>query len=208
MSQLSTGPQTTDASTGKPPSGQSSASFPAGSFQFHAELRSNRSSCTSRASTWRCSSSGDDAPGYLNWRITAAKASSYSISGNDSSILPSFSSVPMHLLDKGQPTERLVFQFSSNKTVVPQDANTPTNRAAHCIFPDTLTQGTLWTRRKGGSPISTSGTTSGDLWPGDFEVVQSKPYVIGEPKCEDKSGLYIADVQAGTGNCTCQFAES
>ena len=115
------------------------------------------------------------------------------------------------MLDQGQPSERLVFSFGMNRTVVPGNALTPTNRAASCSYPGTRFDATLWTRRAGAGgrtldPVPTTGGTKFAVWPADVEVSQSANATLGEPRCVDVDGNFIADVQAGAGQCQCLYA--
>lgn len=93
-----------------------------------------------------------------------------------------------------------------DKTVVPSDARAPQNRAAKCTFGGTKFKATLWTRRGGGGADDTDTGEKFGAWPGDVEIIQSKDYELGEPKCEDENGNEIADVQANAGFCTCDYA--
>lgn len=185
---------------------QSTNRYPAGIYQIRSILRSNSTGCTSRPSTWTCPADNTGSGTDLHWHISGKRSTGYFISGEASSIMPGFNDVSMTVLDENQRTERLVFEMSFNKTVLPVDANTPTNRAAKCVFPNTVAQAVLWTRQRGNTPLTASDIDRNyGLWPGDVELYHVKPSTIGEPKCEDKSGAYIADVQAAIDSCECHY---
>lgn len=115
----------------------------------------------------------------------------------------------MTVLDPNQESERFTFAFAMNKTVVPDDAQTPTNRAANCTYADTVFKATLWTRKRGNETISIPKSPSKfGPWPGDVEIMQYKNSTIGEPHCIDTAGGPIADVQAAGGTCMCRYESS
>jgi hypothetical protein len=92
---------------------------------------------------------------------------------------------------------------------VPSGALTPSNRAARCTFDETEFEATIWTRRSGDETVSPAARSSNDKfteWPGDVEVSQIKRPKLGSPRCEDNQGTLIADVQAGSGECECRYA--
>ncbi|KAJ0322538.1 hypothetical protein COL5a_008769 [Colletotrichum fioriniae] len=118
----------------------------------------------------------------------------------------------MVLLEGNTLNERLVFNFSLPKTVVPSEAITEDGRAATCTFSDMAFRATLWTRRNTTTPLGTvaSGTnatsTDGNVkwgpWPGQVEIVQVKK---GGPECQDKAGNAVT-VAAGREQCKCRYA--
>ncbi|KAI5458071.1 hypothetical protein BGZ63DRAFT_427359 [Mariannaea sp. PMI_226] len=190
----------------------SDQSFPAGSFSFKADLQETSTNCTSNPSTWRCFpyNIGDAATFY--WVITANgstnSSSPFTISSSDNPFAPSFSNVPLKLLDKGEPTERLHFSFTMTKKVVPSGSLSPSNRAAECSFSGTVFEATMWTRQKGKSNVGEPdpGDTIYGPWPRNVEIVQSKESQLGQPQCEDSDGNVIADVQAESGTCSCRYS--
>lgn len=96
-----------------------------------------------------------------------------------------------------------------DKTVIPLEALSPTNRAARCNFRGTKFQATLWTRRSNSAtvdPKKMDSAESFEAWPGDVEVLQTKESDLGSPDCEDVDGNAIADVQAAAGDCSCDYA--
>lgn len=112
----------------------------------------------------------------------------------------------MTLVDPNQQSERLTFAFGMNKTVVPADAQTPTNRAANCTYTNTVFEATMWTRQRGNETFAAPKNPSKFApWPGDVEVLQYKNSTIGEPHCVDQAGGPIADVQAAGGTCMCRY---
>lgn len=187
----------------------SDQSFPAGSFAFEVHLQETSTNCTSNPSTWRCYpySTGDSATFF--WIITA-HSSSFTISSTDNPFAPTFTDRPLTVLDAGKSTERLRFSFSMTKSVVPSDKLTANNRAASCTFADTVFEATLWTRRRGNTTLAEGESEPADVkfgdWPRNAEIVQRKDYELGQPKCMDSDGSAIADVQAESGTCSCQYA--
>lgn len=188
--------------------------FPAGSYSFKTTLQQNSSSCTSRSTTWRCYPFADGSDATFTWIIDSHKSSdsdspSYTVSSSENPFAPSFTNLTTTHLDKGSPDERLSFSFEMDRTVIPSDSLTPTNRAAQCTFRDTKIEATLWLRRKDGQqldPERLSSSSNFGAWPADVEVFQRKEAEQGEPRCEDRDGNMIADVQAGAGDCVCGYA--
>ncbi|KAJ6779334.1 hypothetical protein PWT90_08390 [Aphanocladium album] len=198
---------------GSSDSAVANAVFPAGAFSFDTYLRENSTGCTSRETSWQCypeaggggSSIGARATFY--WTLQQAGGTgSYFVTGADNPFAPSFANLPLTMLDADQPTERLTFAFSMNKTVTPADAGAPANRVANCTYPDTVFQATIWTRRRGGALLQPPSHPSPySPWPGDFEVMQYKNSTIGDPICLDKQGKGIADIQAAGSSCLCRY---
>ncbi|KAI9171847.1 hypothetical protein HJFPF1_01338 [Paramyrothecium foliicola] len=183
--------------------------FPAGSFSFNTTLQKTTTSCTSNPSTWRCYPYEEGSSATFFWIISSTNSHAFTISSTENPFAPSFDNLAMRLVDGNQPTERFVFSFTMDKTVVPSDAITPGNRAARCTFDETEFEATLWTRRSGGatvSPPQRSADSRFIRWPGDVEVSQIKRPKQGSPECEDSRGNFIADVQAGAGQCECRYS--
>ncbi|OAQ97277.1 hypothetical protein LLEC1_02014 [Akanthomyces lecanii] len=136
-------------------------------------------------------------------------AGSYYVSGAENPFAPDFANLAATMLDADQPTERLTFAFSANKTVVPADAAAPGSRVARCTYTGTVFQATLWTRCRGGKPFEAPSHPSQYApWPGDFEVSQYKNSTIGDPVCVDQQGKSIADIQAAGGSCLCRYSST
>lgn len=197
--------------------GSTNAVFPAGSYSFDTYLRENSTGCTSRATSWLCypesasgggSSIGGRATFY--WTLQAAGPRSYYVSGAENPFAPDFANLAATMLDADQPTERLTFAFSANKTVVPAaDAAAPGSRVARCTYTGTVLQATLWTRRRGGQLFEPPSRPSQYApWPGDFEVTQYKNSTIGDPVCVDQQGKSVADIQAAGGSCMCRYSST
>ena len=96
--------------------------------------------------------------------------------------------------------------------VVPAGAISTDGKSARCTFRGTKFQATLWTRRKNGVEMEDLLASKGEegdddyrTWPGDVEVEMVKDAEDGQPECETVDGDEI-DVVAGTGSCTCQYA--
>lgn len=141
--------------------------------------------------------------------MQATSARKYYVSGSDNPFAPDFANLPLTVVDANQPSERLTFAFSTNKTVVPVDAQAPTNRVANCTYPGTVFQATIWTRRRGGQTFQPpTHPAKYAPWPGDFEVTQYKNSTIGDPICVDKQGGSVADIQAAGGSCLCRYESS
>lgn len=182
-------------------------SFPAGSFSFEVNLQETSTNCTSNPSTWRCYPYTDGDSAAFFWVITADSSSAYTISSTENPFAPSFVNRSLAILDAGRSTERLRFSFSMAKSVVPSDKLTSDNRAATCIFDDTRFEATLWTRQRGNRTIDPQpGDVKFGAWPGDAEIVQSKPGTTGPPKCEDTNGNSIGNVKARSGTCNCRYS--
>lgn len=180
------------------------APFPAGSYSFETTLQSTTTDCTSRASTWRCYPYNIDSNATFFW-ILSPSDGGYTISSSENPFAPSFDNLTLSTVDKDGDDERLTFEFEMERSVVPEDALTEDNRAAKCRFAGTKFQATLWTKRGVPADADTDGGKFA-RWPGDVEIVQSKEAELGQPVCEDADGNAIADVQASSGECTCDYA--
>src|SRR6478735_999560 len=137
-----------ETSTSEPP-----ATFPAGSFAFKADLQNTTTDCTSNPSTWRCYPYEKGSSATFFWIISSNNDSSYNISSTENPFAPSFTNLTLKVLDKDTSQERLQFSFSMNKTIVPDDQLSSSNRAAKCTFDDTLFEATLWTQRRRGDEV-------------------------------------------------------
>lgn len=188
-----------ETSTSEPP-----AAFPAGSFAFKADLQNTTTDCTSNPSTWRCYPYEQGSSATFFWIISSNNDSSYNISSTENPFAPSFTNLTLNVLDKDTSQERLQFTFSMNKTVVPDDQLSSSNRAAKCTFGDTLFEATLWTQRKRGDEAA--GNTKFAAWPGDVDVVQRKTFNGGSPNCVDSEGGQVGDVKSESGACECRYA--
>jgi hypothetical protein len=190
-------------------SNESDPVFPAGSYAFETTLQKTSTSCTSRSSTWRCYPYSQNSNATFFWIIDEDedKKGKFSVSSSENPFAPSFSNLTASVLDRDGTNERMVFEFDMAKTVVPEDALTPDNRAAKCTFSGTRFQATMWTKRgstKEAGDVDTSKRFG--AWPGDVEIIQSKKSELGQPECEDDDGNAIADVQASSGECSCDYA--
>ncbi|OLN81772.1 hypothetical protein CCHL11_06907 [Colletotrichum chlorophyti] len=196
--------------------------FPVGSFAFTTALMESTTGCTSNPSTWRCypyrtySQSPNASLATFHWTISPRNSYTYQISSSENPFAPKFVNETMVLLEGNTYNERLVFNFSLPKTVVPSEAISAGNRATTCMFSDTVFRATVWTRRNVTPPLgSTDGGTTGNAtvappsgggkwaaWPGQVEIVQMK---TGGPECEDYDGNAVP-VAAGQGQCKCRYA--
>lgn len=199
------------SSSGPSPNDDSSAEsipiFPAGSFSLEASLWHSSSECTSDPSTWQCRPYASDTNSTtFNLTIRGGDGGStpYTVSAPETPLAPSFSNVTAALIDAGGADERLVFEFDLDRTLKPQDKD-ETSRAAECTFGQTKFQATLWTRRGGSGEDNYQGDDVRP-WPKDARIVQSKASDLGKLECEDQHGNALADVQAGAGECTCDYA--
>ncbi|KJZ77532.1 hypothetical protein HIM_03256 [Hirsutella minnesotensis 3608] len=184
----------------------SDAVFPAGSFAVKPRLTKTSTDCTSQASSWRCEPLRKGASILMYWEIQFLGPSAYAISARDNALTPAFSNISLALVDEHKPNERFIFSLPMNKVVTPSDASSPTSRAAKCLYPNVIVQAVLYTRRKGGQTVSKKGQrVRNSTWPGNIEVLQFMNSTIGQPTCEDKNGVVIADVQAGQGTCECLY---
>lgn len=180
------------------------APFPAGSYSFETTLQTASTDCTSRSSTWRCYPYNIDSNATFFWVLNPSDGG-YTISSSENPFAPSFDNITLSTVDKDGEDERLTFEFDIDRTVIPEDALTEDNRAAKCIFANTKFQATLWTKR-GADENADKGGSKFAHWPGDVEIVQRKESELGQPVCEDDDGNAIADVQASSGDCTCEYA--
>ncbi|KAF4981243.1 hypothetical protein FZEAL_2931 [Fusarium zealandicum] len=180
--------------------------FPAGSFAFKANLQNTSTDCTSNPSTWRCFPFTEGSSATFFWIITYVNTQYYKVSSTDNPFAPSFTNLSLELLGDETDDERLRFSFSMDKTVVPDDKLSSSNRAARCTFKDTVFEATMWTRRNG-SHDDGSGSGNGKfaLWPGDVEIVQRKESESGSPECVNVDGDEIASVKSGSGTCECRY---
>lgn len=187
--------------------------FPAGSYSFNTRLQETTTSCTSRSTTWRCYPFEEGKNATFFWVIHSQNASdanspSYTVSSTDNPFAPSFTNLTATVAGRDTPDERLTFFFDMDKTVVPSDSLTPSNQAALCTFGGTRFEATIWTRRKDGKEIGSDREAGSNFaaWPADVEVVQSKQSEEDQPRCEDRDGNRITDVQAADGECVCGYA--
>ncbi|KAG6006329.1 hypothetical protein E4U21_007132 [Claviceps maximensis] len=185
------------------------AIFPAGSFLFKTSLQKNEAGCTSKNTTWTCDPIRPGDSPIFYWDITQLNRDTYTITSTDNLFAPDFQNVSMEVRDYNQPTERLEFSFSVNKTVTPSDAGSPLNRAAKCTYVDTAFQATLYTRRRGSKHFNPPRRHAKySTWPGDVQIVQSLASTPGQPTCRDASNNLIGDVAAGIGTCLCQYGNA
>ncbi|KAK5992902.1 hypothetical protein PT974_06327 [Cladobotryum mycophilum] len=207
---LSLGLAKKSVTNGHPSTGSGSSSIPTGSFTLDTTLQNSSTGCTSNPTTWRCFPYSNGSPAKFYWTIEQGTGrNEYQVSSSDNPFATSFTNISMTLLDASLGSERFVFSFQMNKTVVPSSALTSTNRAAKCTFSDTTFQATLWTRR---TSVKSKHTRRQELpqpgypaWPGMVEVTETKNSTLGSPECEDDKGNMIADVQAGAGTCECLY---
>ncbi|RFN43560.1 tat pathway signal sequence [Fusarium flagelliforme] len=189
-----------ESSTPKP-----TPQFPAGSYSFRADLQNISTDCTSNPSTWRCYPYTQGSSATFFWIITTNDDNSYNISSTTNPFAPSFSNLTLKRLDENTSKERLQFSFSMTKTVVPDAMLSSSNRAAKCMFDNTLFEATLWTQRNDGSDDGSGGDKFAD-WPGDVEIVQRKMFRGGSPECLDSQGSNVGDIKASNGTCECRYA--
>ncbi|TID07472.1 hypothetical protein CH35J_001263 [Colletotrichum higginsianum] len=198
--------------------------FPSGSFAFNTALLVSDAGCTSEPSTWRCfpdqtyQQSPNGSLATFFWTIAASNSYTYQISSSPNPFAPQFTNETMVLLEGNSYNERLVFDFSLPKTVVPSEPVAADGRAVTCTFRDTEFRATLWTRRHAMVALARSGaanatamaTIAADAdagvkwgqWPGQVEIVQTKQ---GGPMCKDSAGNAV-EVAAGNNQCSCQYA--
>ncbi|KAG6013154.1 hypothetical protein E4U43_007470 [Claviceps pusilla] len=182
------------------------ALFPSGSFLFKTSLQKIEAGCTSRNTTWTCGPMQPGDASVFYWDIMQLNRYTYTITSTGNPFAPDFRNVSMKIRDYNKPTERLEFSLSMNKTVIPSDAGSPTNRAAKCTYVDTTFQATLYTRKRGSTIFDRPRRHANySTWPGDVHIIQSLPSTVGQPMCRDASNNLIADVAAGIGTCQCQY---
>lgn len=194
------------------------APFPAGSYTIETTLSKPATACTSNPLTWSCYPYVPSSNATFFWTIrpsadesTFSHATDLAISSLNNPFAPSFRNLTLTRHDRGQPSERLTFSFEMNKTVIAAGPVTSNRTSARCTYSGTKFRATLWPRRKNGVEIDeASGDEANDdkgyrTWPGDVEVEMIKAADGGQPECESFAGNKI-DVPAGTGLCTCQYA--
>ncbi|KAI6783142.1 uncharacterized protein J7T54_000644 [Emericellopsis cladophorae] len=196
------GSSKSDGSTPEP----SKPVFPEGSYSFETTLQRQATSCTSRESTWRCYPYKSGSNATFFWILSTSENNDLVVTSSENPFAPRFANLTTKMEDKGSANERVTFEFDMERTVVPSDALTSENRAAKCTFPDTKFQATLWTRRGVTGNPDAQASDKFNAWPGDVEITQTKKAVLGQPECVDDNGVQIADVQAGSGDCVCDYA--
>ncbi|KAK1704233.1 tat pathway signal sequence [Colletotrichum lupini] len=215
---LTVGMRSSSPSTTLDTTTNSTTLFPSGSFAFNTALLESNTGCTANPSTWRCypyqnySQSANDSLASFFWTISPKNSYTYQVSSSSNPFAPQFTNQTMVLLEGNTLNERLVFNFSLPKTVVPSEAITEDGRAATCTFSDTAFRATLWTRRNTTTPLgtvasgvnatSTDGNVKWGPWPGQVEIVQVKK---GGPECQDKAGNAVT-IAAGREQCKCRYA--
>ncbi|KAJ4996783.1 hypothetical protein K4K48_007880 [Colletotrichum sp. SAR 10_66] len=198
--------------------------FPAGSFAFNTALADVATNCTSNPATWRCfpyetynqsltSGSANGSLATYYWTITPRNSYTYQISSSANPFSPQFANLSMALFDGNSYNERLVFNFTLPKSVVPSEAIAADNKAATCVYADTAFSATLWTRKNSsvgagsaaadGNVTAVSDGSKWANWPGQIEITQIKSG--GGPECKDSDGNAVS-VAAGEGQCECRYA--
>lgn len=180
--------------------------FPEGSYSFETTLQRESTSCTSRESTWHCYPYNIGSNATFFWTLSTSEDGDLVVTSSENPFAPSFTNLATTMEDEGSEDERVTFEFDMERTVVPSDALTPENRAAKCTFPNTIFQATLWTRQGVTGNPHAQASDKFNAWPGDVEIKQTKEAELGQPECEDANGVKIADVQAGSGECVCDYA--
>ncbi|KAI8266655.1 hypothetical protein K4K56_004741 [Colletotrichum sp. SAR 10_98] len=181
--------------------------FPAGSFAFNTALADVATNCTSNPATWRCfpyetynqsltSGSANGSLATYYWIITPRNSYTYQISSSANPFSPQFANLSMALFDGNSYNERLVFNFTLAKSVVPSEAIAADNKAATCVYADTAFSATLWTRKNSsvgagsaaadGNVTAVSDGSKWANWPGQIEITQIKSG--GGPECKDSDG--------------------
>ncbi|KAF4121724.1 hypothetical protein GMORB2_1563 [Geosmithia morbida] len=194
--------------------------FPVGSYTIRTTLNQTSTSCTSNPATWRCDNIGTDETTAFRWIIYGSGDDSsslpYTVSSDDNAFAPAFANLTAAVIDPSGPNERLVFEFGMDRTVSVPTGDLLAGLAAGtanstCKFSGSRFRATLWTGRYAGNGTSTASAgreaagTDFASWPARAEVVQSKDAGTGEPECTDPQGDAIVGVQAGTGQCYCDY---
>ncbi|CAI0650197.1 unnamed protein product, partial [Colletotrichum noveboracense] len=198
--------------------------FPAGSFAFNTALADVATNCTANPATWRCfpyetynqsltSGSANGSLATYYWTITPRNSYTYQISSSANPFSPQFANLSMALFDGNSYNERLVFNLTLPKSVVPSEAIAADNKAATCVYADTAFSATLWTRKNSsvgagsaaadGNVTAVSDESKWANWPGQIEITQIKSG--GGPECKDSDGNAVS-VAAGEGQCECRYA--
>ncbi|KAK3394432.1 hypothetical protein B0H63DRAFT_45573 [Podospora didyma] len=192
--------------------------FPAGSYAFTAALTNLSSACTTDPNSWTCYPFALYDPALPSrsaatfyWIIEPVSNSEYVISSSANPFAPSFSTVPLSLLDGNQYAERFTFKFSLDKAdmvAVPGSADEIT-----CWFNSTLVSATIWTRARANYPANitqvpdpVNATNVFAPWPYRVEVKQTRK---GGPDCRDKAGRPVKvgnGGSGGNGECACSYA--
>ncbi|KOS23442.1 hypothetical protein ESCO_006681 [Escovopsis weberi] len=195
-----------------------------GSFSFDTTLQQISTGCTSNPTTWRCFPYSSGVVTEFQWAIKQDEDDDYSISSLSTASPAShaFSNVPLTLLDSSLTTERFVFSFQMNKTVVPSAAlasssfsssSSPSpskpSHASSCTYTNATFQGTLWTRRASlrHRPKALQRRQDGEFpaWPGLIEITELVDSRKGSMACHDSEGVEIGGMRAVEGTCGCLY---
>ncbi|KAH8682462.1 hypothetical protein BX600DRAFT_492499 [Xylariales sp. PMI_506] len=221
-----------------PPS--SNLTFPAGSYTFTTALANVSTACTSNPDTFRCypystySAAPAASTAQFFWTIAPANgeeaaaaassssssSSSYAITASNNPFVPQFSNVPLAFLDRGQPTERMTFNFTMNAAVIPAAPLDASGVAATCYFNGTVMSATIWTRLAAtfpaanltfGSAVGAGAPASSSFadWPYAVEIAQVASAGLGVPDCRsaaDGSALGSFALAPGSGDCECFYS--
>ncbi|KAK1755104.1 hypothetical protein QBC47DRAFT_209340 [Echria macrotheca] len=200
------------------PAGLSAEPFPAGSYSFTTALTAVSTGCTNVSSTWRCFPYSIFDPQRPNisastyfWVIEPLDRFTYAISSSENPFAPSFSNITLTLLDGNQDTERFIFSFPMEKTVISDEPLDSSENAATCRFRDTIMRVTIYTRMRAGypksidnvpAPVNASNVFS--PWPFAVDVIQESTSV---PECRDPGGAEVGGdlrPENSTG-CRCEY---
>lgn len=182
--------------------------------------------CTSNPGTFRCypySTYDPSAPNAsaatYHWIIAEGKhKNQYTISSSANPFAPAFSNVTLAVLNRDTYRERLVFNVTIPKPVVPAaGAFAPggDTSAATCWFNSTVLSATLWTRVRAdypagiaaaAAPVNASATF--DPWPFAVDVAETQAAGGDVPDCRDWQGRALGDVSVGDGGGECSCAYS
>lgn len=218
------------------PSGSPSASsqaqqFPSGSYTFTTALANVTTNCTSNPDTFSCYPYSVYSPAdpsrssaAFTWVIAPAAFCSdadprYVVSAPASPFAPSFSNVSMVLVDGGQATERLTFNFPMDIAVVPSKPLVAgRDTAATCYFNGTVMSATVWTRMRASYPATitdvpapVNASTAFAPWPFAVEVAQVQQAGAGVPDCLDSRGVSVGNFSVTGGSaaeCGCWYSNT
>ncbi|KAL1589690.1 hypothetical protein WHR41_01831 [Cladosporium halotolerans] len=195
--------------------------LPLGQYSFVTNLRTQQTTCTPNAATWRCypysvlnpsdPSTSASSQTTFDWIIrntsssyatnttgtTAPEgvAANLTISSTNNPFALSFEPHPLTYYSSASnaSSARLTFSFDLPKTVFPTSAITPDNSAAQCFFNNTVLAGTIYLSARGNDSTSTENTDKDGFWPYAVEVAQTSSSGEGTPDCYETVNGGVGD---------------
>jgi hypothetical protein len=209
--------------TNAPP--MSASLFPAGSYSFLTALTSMSTACSTNADAFRCypyslysASSPDAGAAKFTWIITPQNSTNYVISAAPNPFATQFTNITMWMLDQGQSSERLTFNFTMALQSIPA-VPLVTNSAATavCWYNSTVMTATLWTRQRATYPANitsvpapVNATNTFEPWPYAVDIREVQDAGPGVPDCRSLAGQPIGNFEVQSASnadiCSCSYA--